>query len=205
MDAVEIEPLLPESIRWRGLGSHTDEPLPDLARERPVRRSWLGIAGVSELSSQALPFPGEVRPPSIPTAGRRQAAALALAPEEFEQPALRESLPRPLRLLRQPEPIEAIAPLPDEPPVLFRWRQCLHKVIGARGPETVAPDWSLPEEEGRQPSSRKPTGENSGKPSMRDYFAVEDSEGARFWLFREGRYGNSSGSLPRWFLHGVFG
>ena len=152
-----------------------------------------------------MPSHREIRPTVLPAAGRQQAAALALAPEDIEQPALQETLPRPLRLLRQPEPIEAIATLPDEPPVLFRWRQCLHKVISARGPETVAPDWCVRQEEGHRPSSRKRSGEDSGKPSIRDYFAVEDSEGARFWLFREGRYGATSGALPRWFLHGVFG
>ena len=208
LDAVEIEPLLPESIRWRGLGSHTDAPLPDLApvrRQRPERHIWSGNALVSQLDTKPLPRHREVRPTALPTAGRHQAAALALAPEDLERPDLKETLPRPLRLLRQPEPIEAIAPLPDEPPVLFRWRRRLHKVIGARGPETVAPNWCLRQEEGRLPSSRKRTAKNDGKPVMRDYFAVEDSEGARFWLFREGRYGTASGTLPRWFLHGVFG
>ena len=118
---------------------------------------------------------------------------------------LRESLPRPLRLLRQPEPIEAIASLPDEPPVLFRWRQRLHKVIGARGPETIAPDWwRLPEAERSSTPAKRKKGKN-GDTHERDYFAVEDSEGGRFWLFREGRYDTASGTLPRWFLHGVFG
>ncbi len=217
LDAVEIEPLLPESIHWRGLGSHTDDPLPDLAsvrsnrlesperRERPGRDVWAETVPISGLNTQPLPFQKEVRSAALPTAGRQQATALALPVENLEQPALEETLPRPLRLLRQPEPIEAIAPLPDEPPVLFRWRHRLHKVIGARGPETVAPDWCARREEEDRPLPRKPTGEESKKPLARDYFAVEDSEGARFWLFREGRYGAASGTLPRWFLHGVFG
>ncbi len=39
----------------------------------------------------------------------------------------------------------------------------------------------------------------------RDYYAVETSDGARFWIFREGRYGEASGAMPpRWFLHGLF-
>lgn len=210
LDAVEIEPLLPECIRWRGLGSHADEPLPDLASppapapECRVRNFGSETARVSRLNTRTLPLQRENRPPALPVASPH-AAALALAPEDCEQPALQETLPRPLRLLRQPEPIEAVASLPDEPPVLFRWRQRLHKVIGARGPETVAPDWCRRQEEERPHAPRKRAGQDDGKPSKRDYFAVEDSEGARFWLFREGRYGAASGTLPRWFLHGVFG
>ena len=206
LDAVEIEPLLPEHIRWRGLGSHADDPLPDLAPERPAARVSSGHAGMPELKIQTTPLRRPVSAPAMPAAaGHRQAAALALAPVETEQQVLQETMPRPLRLLRQPEPIEAIAPLPDEPPVLFRWRQRLHKVTSARGPETVAPDWCSRQESERRTASGKRCRQNESKPSARDYFAVEDSEGERFWLFREGRYGEAPGTLPRWFLHGVFG
>ncbi|MDH3664231.1 MAG: hypothetical protein OEU92_30170 [Alphaproteobacteria bacterium] len=208
LDAVEIEPLLSESIRWRGLGTAADAALPDLARQRPERMEWWRNPE-DDLASQP-PLPpflrtGHAQTPALPAARSQLATALARSPEEAEQPALLETPPRPLRLLRQPEPIEAIAPLPDEPPVLFRWRRQLHKVIGAQGPETVAPDWwRLPKEE-PSPSSRKHAGRDGGDPTARDYFAVEDSEGVRFWLYREGRYDSASGPLPRWFLHGVFG
>src|SRR6185312_15320772 len=36
--------------------------------------------------------------------------------------------PRPLRLFARPEPIEATAPIPDDPPVFFRWRGRLRRV-----------------------------------------------------------------------------
>ena len=97
---------------------------------------------------------------------------------------------RPLRLLARPEPIEAVA-LPDEPPVLFRWRRALHKVATVRGPERLAPEWWR--EPGTDPAS-----------ATRDYFAVEDTEGGRFWLFREGLY-LAGAAMPRWYLHGLFG
>lgn len=229
LDAVEIEPLLSESIRWRGLGTAADEDGPDLARDRPKRperaERWKhrerrerperhmrwdrwqdpDLERASQPPLPAFLRAGRIETPTLQAAGGQAATALALPREEIEQPALRETPPRPLRLLRQPEPIEAIAPLPDEPPVLFRWRQQLHKVIGARGPETVAPDWwRLPEAE-RSPSSREPAERDGGGAPARAYFAVEDSEGVRFWLFREGRYDSAPGRLPRWFLHGVFG
>ena len=38
----------------------------------------------------------------------------------------------------------------------------------------------------------------------RDYFRVEDENGRRFWLYREGLYGRELTAL-RWYLHGVFG
>ena len=36
----------------------------------------------------------------------------------------------------------------------------------------------------------------------RDYYRVEDSDGRRYWLFREGLYGEAQ--APRWFMHGLF-
>ena len=37
----------------------------------------------------------------------------------------------------------------------------------------------------------------------RDYFRIEDANGHRFWLYRDGLYGRETLS-PRWFMHGVF-
>ena len=101
-----------------------------------------------------------------------------------------EAPARPLRLLAWPEPIEAVAPLPDDPPVLFRWRRALHKVARVRGPERLAPEWW-----------REPDADPDA--ATRDYFAVEDTQGGRFWLFREGLY-LAEAAMPRWFLHGLF-
>ena len=41
-------------------------------------------------------------------------------------------------------------------------------------------------------------------PATRDYFRVEDTQGHRFWLFRQGIYGTGPESAPRWFLQGLF-
>lgn len=95
---------------------------------------------------------------------------------------------RPIRLLRPPEPIEAVAPLPDDPPVVFRWRGALHRVRAAAGPERIASEWWR---------------DTSGDPRFRDYYRVEDQQGARFWVFRTGLSGQSC--APEWFLHGLFG
>ena len=93
--------------------------------------------------------------------------------------------PRPPRLFARPEPIEAIAAVPDGPPVRFRWRRALHEVIAAEGPERIEGAWW-----------------DADDGPVRDYFRVEDSRGGRFWLFRAGLY--RAGATPSWFLHGLF-
>ncbi len=95
--------------------------------------------------------------------------------------------PRPLRLLPVPQPVDAVAPVPDDPPVLFRWRGVPHRVARADGPERLAPEWWC-----------GPAGA-----SARDYYRVEDGAGRRFWLYRAGPY--DPATPPRWYLHGLFG
>jgi protein ImuB len=98
--------------------------------------------------------------------------------------------PRPLRLFARPQPIEAVAPVPDDPPLLFRWRGKSHRVRAAEGPERIGAEWW-----------RKPWDENEID-RVRDYYRVENEAGARFWLFRTGLYGGARAT--RWFLHGLF-
>ena len=94
---------------------------------------------------------------------------------------------RPIRLFRNPEPVDAVADVPEGPPITFRWRRAMHRVARAEGPERIAAEWWIDGEDA-------PT---------RDYFRIEDEAGRRFWLFREGLYGREMVS-PRWFMHGVF-
>jgi protein ImuB len=98
-----------------------------------------------------------------------------------------EAIDRPLRLFEKPEPVEAVAEVPDGPPAVFRWRRTTYRVARAEGPERIAAEWWQ-------------TGIDD---LTRDYFRVEDAAGHRFWLFREGLYGREALS-PRWFMHGVF-
>ena len=99
--------------------------------------------------------------------------------------------PRPLRLFRRPEPIEAMSKVPDDPPAFFRWRGVAHRVRLAEGPERLAEEWWRHPFEDDRPSR------------IRDYYRVEDDSGARFWLFRDGLYGGED--LPKWWVHGLFG
>jgi protein ImuB len=98
---------------------------------------------------------------------------------------------RPLRLFDPPEPVEVIAATPDEPPVSFKWRRVWRKVARAEGPERIAAEWW------RKDAAASP----DGAPA-RDYYRLEDEQGRRYWLFREGLY--ETGTTPRWRLHGVF-
>ncbi|HEX4508033.1 MAG TPA: DNA polymerase Y family protein [Alphaproteobacteria bacterium] len=93
---------------------------------------------------------------------------------------------RPATLLPIPEPIDAIAPVPDDPPLTFRWRRIQYRVAFADGPERIEPEWW------RREDQAKP----------RDYYRVEGTDGRRFWLYREGLYGMVE--PPRWYLHGFF-
>jgi protein ImuB len=96
--------------------------------------------------------------------------------------------PRPVRLFRPPEPVEAQWVLPDDPPFRFMWRRRQHRVMHADGPERVAEEWWI-------------EGGSGAADAIRDYYRVEDIEGRRFWLFRAGLPGDPP---PRWFVHGIF-
>jgi len=131
---------------------------------------------------------------------RVQASTPALSQNEARQHDVwQASLPRPPRLLTHPEPIEAVAPVPDDPPVMFHWRGQLHRIARAEGPERIAPEWwRTPDAVGASPLLDADT---------RDYYRVEDAHGRRFWLYRDGLYDRHRDpeNPPKWFLHGFFG
>ena len=126
----------------------------------------------------------ETRESHIPERAVRRLPPLAESPRLHWPKASQ----RPIRLLPHPEPIEAVAPVPDDPPVQFRWRHVVHRVRAAEGPERIAPEWWLPGEADAE---------------IRDYYRVEDAEGRRYWLYRAGLY--QADPAPRWYLHGMFG
>lgn len=105
--------------------------------------------------------------------------------------------PRPTRLLRRPEPIEVTAQAPDDPPTLFRWRRRWHRIRIATGPERISVEWW------RERNPPTPVTHRPETDLIRDYYRVEDMDGARFWVFRAGLHRNAY--IPRWFLHGLFG
>ena len=92
--------------------------------------------------------------------------------------------PRPFYVLPKPEPIEVTAPIPDYPPMNFRYKNKLHVIKRAEGPERINREWWM----------------QNGP--HRDYYAVEDEAGARYWIFRSGHY--IEGNRMEWFIHGFF-
>ena len=105
--------------------------------------------------------------------------------------ALQDDLPfyeRPMRLLDRPEMISVIYATPEGLPRIFRWRRNSHDVIKVEGPERLAPEWWR---------------EKSGV-RLRDYYKVEDSDGGRYWIYRNGLVGDGRGGVPDWYMHGFF-
>lgn len=98
--------------------------------------------------------------------------------------------PRPSRLLPSPEPIETLAVLPDQPPVVVTWRGKRRRILRADGPERIFGEWWI------RPREMQ---------AVRDYFVVEDECGERLWVFRAGDGVDAGTGSHRWFLHGVFG
>ena len=97
--------------------------------------------------------------------------------------------PRPLRLFDPPEEVRVVYAVPEGPPAQFVWRRVTHRVTRFAGPERVGPEWWRD-----RPGTR-----------LRDYYRVEDHEGRRFWLYREGLPDDGRGGAPRWFVQGAFG
>jgi len=98
--------------------------------------------------------------------------------------------PRPSRLLANPERIDVMALLPDQPPVVFTWRGKRRKVIRADGPERIFGEWWMRPREFQ---------------AVRDYFVVEDELGERYWVYRAGDGIDPETGSHLWFVHGVFG
>lgn len=175
--AIEVDPLAPaQAALEESRGGSAPEALAHLL-DRLANR--LGAGRV--LSLMTLP-----RHP--PEHAQRAIAALT----EATTPAVSALAPRPLQLLATPEPIEAVAPVPDRPPVMFRWRRRQHRVALADGPERIAPEWWLED----------PAELFNDAERLRDYYRVEDTDGRRFWLFRAGLY--RPDQPPKWYMHGIF-
>ena len=96
---------------------------------------------------------------------------------------------RPERLLDRPEAIAVVYATPEGLPRRFVWRRAVHDIARVQGPERIAPEWW------RERATAR----------LRDYYRVEDDEGRRYWIFREGLAGDGRGGAPAWYLHGLFG
>jgi protein ImuB len=91
--------------------------------------------------------------------------------------------PRPIRMLSKPAPIQVMALLPDYPPRQFLYKNKMHIVLKADGPERIEREWWR------------------DQGPLRDYYVLEDEHGKRYWVFRSGHYNDE---ITQWFLHGFF-
>lgn len=91
---------------------------------------------------------------------------------------------RPVRLIEPPAPIEIAEIIPGKWPVQIRVGRRLHRIVRAEGPERLTPEWWR---------------ERPANWSARDYYRIEDEQGARFWIFRETP---RAADAERWYLHG---
>jgi len=176
-----LDPVQTRIADGRPGGHDGEEDLARLIDRLGARFGLRRVVRLGSLDSHVPEFavaamPAAVEPPRTSRSWPQDAGA-----EDHDAPA------RPLRLIEPPEPVEAIAEVPDGPPVRFSWRRMSHRVARAEGPERIAPEWWR----------------GNGAHLTRDYYRVEDEDGRRFWLYRAGLYDRET-IQPRWFIHGIF-
>lgn len=179
LGVLEVQDCTASQLDLNGEGD-SDEDLSDLVDRLGAR---LGLAQVSRFLPQHEHLPEE-QCHFVPAATVREDALFW--PEVDKDYAELDPLEHPLRLLAHSEPVDAVAVVPDGPPLQFRWRKALYEIARTEGPQRILPPWW-----------------RGAAVQPRDYFRVEDREGRRFWLYREGLYA-SEGPAPRWYLQGLY-
>ena len=189
---LRAEPLGPESLGAALAGTVTPDlaPLVDtLANRIGGARLWRHAPVESDVPERSVaPCPPLDH---APTANERRRAddvrqLDARAPDHPWHPRW----PRPVLLLRRPEPIDhVLAEVPDRPPHRFTWRGMTHRVVRVDGPERITGEWWRHTEE---------------RDAVRDYYCVEDDAGRRFWLFRRGVGAHPETGALSWYMHGAF-
>lgn len=168
LEASRVEDNLPDQeVMWKGSGGLEDIRLSELIDR---------LAGRVGMQSIHRYLPDEHYWPE-------RSIKLSSSLNEKMSSTWRSDKLRPLQLLAVPERIEVTAPIPDYPPMLFRHKGKVHKILRADGPERIEQEWWL--QQGQH----------------RDYYSVEDEDGHRYWLFRLGHYHDKT---FQWFLHGFF-
>jgi protein ImuB len=175
VEAMQLIIPLADPLAYAQTGELTDDPEADIAALVDRLTNRLGASRVW----RAAPVESDVPERSV-----RHVAALA-PPGGEAWP----DWPRPTRLLTPPQPVEALALLPDHSPAAFTWRRQRHIIRWADGPERIAGEWWRRDAE---------------TAALRDYWHVEDAAGRRFWLYRRGDGLDPATGDLQWFMHGVF-
>ena len=167
-----------EQLNDRVLNRHAAELLALEAVESHVPER------AEELTAPTRHPAGDTLPAS--RSGRKKQQSSLLAPAGRVD-AQRPGGPRPLLIFEAPEPANVIAAVPDGPPMRLTWRRVTRRVVKSQGPERVAPEWWR----------------LSGGARPRDYYVIEDEQGRRYWLYRDGLYGETGEDQPKWYVHGL--
>ncbi|MDT0576764.1 DNA polymerase Y family protein [Croceicoccus sp. F390] len=173
----------------QNLAGNVDEELAlSCLIDRLVARLGNGAVRKALLQGSHIPERAEVFvPASVSISGPVSSMILPDAIPAACTSSLSREEAMPLRLLFPAEDVEVLHAVPEGPPARFRWRRQNHIVVRSQGPGRIAPEWW------REKSSAR----------LRDYYRVEDKEGRRFWLYREGLPDDGRGGAPRWFIHGL--
>ncbi|CAH1668134.1 Protein ImuB [Chelatococcus asaccharovorans] len=184
-DMIRLDVLAAETMTTVQSGldgrQHDAESLADLIDRLSVRYGQARVLRFTREDSHVPERMARLVPAIAPEGRPDRAGGTWLQGQAGDPPA------QPFCLFDPPQPIETLAEVPDGPPLRFLWRRVLHEIAAAEGPERIAPEWWRGAEGAL----------------TRDYFRVEDRNGHRFWLFREGLYAVEI-KHPRWFLHGLF-
>lgn len=161
--ATLAEPLPVQQLTHAQTQAHCDDKLDDLISRIGNR---IGLENVQRF---------------LPADSHIPERCYIIAPAAYSDPAgswvsIRE---RPTQLF----PPEPIAGTGTSPPASLRWRRMDFQVERATGPERIAPEWWLPDENWRS--------------GVRDYWKVETRQGRRLWLFY-------TPQNPGWFVQGQF-
>ena len=168
------------------------EPLAYTQRSDGLAPADKGEADMSELIDRLANWLGpdkvfrlDAVESDVPERSQRAISVDALLPQSVPG----SPWPRPVRLLGRPEPIDALAMMPDHPPKAFTWRRVRHRVMHADGPERITGEWWR---------------RSTELVAVRDYWTVENEAGRRFWLFRRGDGVEPGTGGLSWFLHGFY-
>ncbi|MFM1815554.1 MAG: hypothetical protein RLZ98_2249 [Pseudomonadota bacterium] len=201
IEALEVEPFTGEQVELTAFDAAVSAGVPGELVDRLSNR--LGARHVLRFAAAAS---------HLPERAWRLAPALGADADDDRHAACGGAehavrVLRPPLLLVRPERIEALATVPDGPPVQFSWRRVRRRVVKAEGPERIAPEWW------RRIGMAAGPGMACLFDRTRDYYRLEDETGARYWVFRAGLYrgdcemeagGEEDGTRPSWFMHGMF-
>ncbi|WP_289036324.1 DNA polymerase Y family protein [uncultured Roseibium sp.] len=161
LEAVEVLPLPPEQVSH--VASVCKDQLDDLMTRIGTR---IGLENIQRFQ---------------PVDSHVPERAFSVVPAAFSEPrgGWTSFRPRPIRMF-PPEPIMGQG---NRPPERFRWRRMSFTTARATGPERIAAEWWLEDDNWRS--------------GVRDYWKVNTRQGHRLWLFH-------TPQSPGWFVQGEF-